>query len=125
MFRATPSHRTPTTWAGRGRVSAPTQYRFRRWSTIDQAARTGSAEVMLSSGSGTADVVATARDVAQAYELIDCVVDITFTTIIVSAPPTADRPPVTIMQSVRTRSTDYTRLAELDRLVQRITSGGV
>src|SRR6478752_5164067 len=71
------------------------------------------AEVMLSSGSGTADVVATAHDVAQAYELIDCVVDITFTTIIVSAPPTADRPPVTIMQSVRTRSTDYTRLAEL------------
>ncbi|PRC44612.1 hypothetical protein C6A85_99365, partial [Mycobacterium sp. ITM-2017-0098] len=32
------------------------------------------AEVMLFSGSGTADVVATAKDVAQAYRLTDCVV---------------------------------------------------
>lgn len=83
------------------------------------------AEVMLSSGSGTADVVATAQDVAQAYQLTDCVVDITFITIIVSAPPTADSPPVTIVRSVWTRSIDYTRLAQLDRLVRRITSGGV
>ncbi|BDY32016.1 threonine/serine ThrE exporter family protein [Mycolicibacterium mageritense] len=82
------------------------------------------AEVMLSSGSGTADVVATAQDVAQAYQLTDCVVDITVATIIVSALPTTDSPPVTIMRSVRARSTDYTRLAQLDRLVQRITTGG-
>ncbi len=83
------------------------------------------AEVMLSSGSGTADVVATAHDVARAYRLADVVVDVTVTTIIVSAPPTVDGPPVTIVRSVHARSTDYTRLAELDRLVQRITSGGV
>ena len=83
------------------------------------------AEVMLSSGSGTADIVATAQDVAQAYQLTDCIVDITFSTIIVSALPTADSPPVTIVRSVRNRSTDYTRLAGLDRLVRRITSGGV
>ncbi|MGF2946950.1 threonine/serine ThrE exporter family protein [Mycobacterium sp. Lab-001] len=83
------------------------------------------AEVMLSSGSGTADVVATAQDVTQAYGLTDCVVDIAVTTIIVSALSTADSPPVTIVRSVRTRSTDYSRLAELDRLVGRITSGGV
>ncbi|MBJ7464949.1 MAG: threonine/serine exporter family protein [Mycolicibacterium sp.] len=83
------------------------------------------AEVMLSSGSGTADIVATAQDVAQAYQLSDCVVDITFSTIIVSALPTADSPPLTIVRSVRARATDYTRLAELDKLVRRITSGGV
>jgi uncharacterized membrane protein YjjP (DUF1212 family) len=83
------------------------------------------AEVMLSSGSGTADVVATAQDVAQAYQLTDCVVDITFTTIIVSALPTADSPPVTIVRSVWTRAIDYTRLSQLDRLIQRITAGGV
>lgn len=83
------------------------------------------AEVMLSSGSGTADVVATAQDVAEAYQIKDCVVDITFTTIIVSALPNADHPPVTIVRSVRTRSTDFTRLAALDRLVREITSGGV
>ena len=83
------------------------------------------AEVMLSSGSGTADVVATAQDVAQAYRLTDCVVDITATTIIVSALPTAESPPVTIARSVRTRATDYTRLAEVDLLVQQIASGDV
>jgi uncharacterized membrane protein YjjP (DUF1212 family) len=83
------------------------------------------AEVMLSSGSGTADVVATAQDVAQAYRLTDCVVDITFTTIIVSALPTADSPPLTIMRTVRTRATDFTRLADLDNLIRRITAGGV
>ncbi len=83
------------------------------------------AEVMLSSGSGTADVVATAQDVAAAYQLSDCVVDIAVSTIIVSAPPTEDSPPVTIVRSVHARSTDYTRLAELDRLVCRITAGGV
>ncbi len=80
---------------------------------------------MLSSGSGTADVVATAQDVAQAYQLTDCVVDVFVTTIFVSALPTADSPPVTIVRSVQARSTDYTRLAELDGLVRRITSGGV
>ena len=83
------------------------------------------AEVMLSSGSGTADVVATAQDVAQAYRLTDCVVDVFVTTIFVSALPTADSPPVTIVRSVSARSTDYSRLSELDDLVRRITSGGV
>ena len=83
------------------------------------------AEVMLSSGSGTADIVATAQDVAQAYRLTDCVVDIFVTTVIVSALPTADSPPLTIVRAVHNRSTDYTRLGELDQLIQRITSGGV
>ncbi|WP_370331167.1 threonine/serine exporter ThrE family protein [Mycolicibacterium hippocampi] len=83
------------------------------------------AEVMLSSGSGTADVVATAQDVARAYRLTDCVVDIFVTTVFVSALPTADSPPITIVRSVNARSTDYTRVAELDRLVGRITTGGV
>ncbi len=70
------------------------------------------AEVMLSSGSGTAWMSSPAQDVAQAYQLTDCVVDITVTTIIVSALATTDTPPVTIMRSVRTRSTDYSWLAE-------------
>ncbi|MEZ0339350.1 threonine/serine exporter ThrE family protein [Mycobacterium sp. pV006] len=83
------------------------------------------AEVMLSSGSGTADVVATAQDVARAYQLTDCVVDVFVTTIFVSAPPTADTAPITIMRAVQARSTDYTRLSQLDTLVGRITSGGV
>lgn len=83
------------------------------------------AEVMLSSGAGTADVVATAQDVVRAYYITDCVVDVFVTTVFVSAPPTTDSPPITIVRSVHARSTDYTRVADLDRLVQRITSGGV
>ncbi len=83
------------------------------------------AEVMLSSGAGTADVVATAQDVAQAYRLTNCVADVFLTTVFVSALSTADSPPITIVRSVQARATDYTRVAELDLLVQRITSGGV
>ncbi len=83
------------------------------------------AEVMLSSGSGTADVVVTAQDVAAAYQLHDCVIDVFVTTIFASAMTTEASPPVTIVRSAHARSTDYSRLAVLDRLVRRITSGGV
>ncbi|MCX2929365.1 threonine/serine exporter family protein [Mycobacterium sp. CVI_P3] len=115
--------RDPASGAGqRSRVSASLGDRHTR-RVLDLTIRL--AEVMLSSGSGTADVVATAQDVAQAYQLTDCVVDVLVTTIFVSALPTADSPPVTIVRSVQARSTDYTRLAELDALVRRITSGGV
>lgn len=115
--------RDPASGAGqRSRVSGGLSERHTR-KVLDLTVRL--AEVMLSSGSGTADVVATAQDVAQAYQLTDCVVDVFVTTIFVSALPTADSPPVTIVRSVQARSTDYSRLAELDRLVRRITSGGV
>lgn len=115
--------RDPASGAGqRRRVSGGLSERHTR-KVLDLTVRL--AEVMLSSGSGTADVVATAQDVAQAYQLTDCVVDVFVTTIFVSALPTADSPPVTIVRAVNARSTDYTRLAELDELVRRITSGGV
>ena len=118
-----PGRRDPAPVAGQRRKAADGLGDLHTRKVLDLTIRL--AEVMLSSGSGTADVVATAQDVAQAYRLTDCVVDIAVTTIFVSALPTADSPPVTIVRSVQTRSTDYTRLAELDRLVQRITSGGV
>ncbi|MBB2773308.1 MULTISPECIES: threonine/serine ThrE exporter family protein [Mycolicibacterium] len=115
--------RDPASGAGqRRRVSGGLSERHTR-KVLDLTVRL--AEVMLSSGSGTADVVATAQDVAQAYQLTDCVVDVFVTTIFVSALPTADSPPVTIVRAVHARSTDYSRLAELDLLVRRITSGGV
>ncbi|EJZ06698.1 threonine/serine ThrE exporter family protein [Mycolicibacterium vaccae] len=115
--------RDPASGAGqRRRISGGLSERHTR-KVLDLTVRL--AEVMLSSGSGTADVVATAKDVAQAYQLTDCVVDVFVTTIFVSALPAADSPPVTIVRAVQARSTDYSRLAELDRLVRRITSGGV
>ncbi|WP_193048279.1 threonine/serine exporter family protein [Mycolicibacterium baixiangningiae] len=120
---AVPGRRDPASGAGQRRpVSGQMSDRHTR-KVLDLTARL--AEVMLSSGSGTADVVATAQDVAQAYQLTDCVVDVFVTTIFVSALPAADSPPVTIVRAVHARSTDYSRLAELDLLVRRITSGGV
>lgn len=120
---ALPGRRDPAPIAGQRRRSANRVGDVHTRKVLDLTIRL--AEVMLSSGSGTADIVATAQDVAQAYQLGDCVVDITFSTIIVSALPTADSPPLTIVRAVRHRATDYTRLAELDTLVRRITSGGV
>ncbi|KWX66424.1 threonine/serine exporter ThrE family protein [Mycobacterium sp. NAZ190054] len=116
-------HRDPASGAGqRRRVSGGLSERHTR-KVLDLTIRL--AEVMLSSGSGTADVVATAKDVAQAYQLSDCVVDVFVTTIFVSALPDEESAPVTIVRAVQARSTDYSRLAELDQLVQRITAGGV
>ena len=114
-------HRDPAPAAGRRTYTADGVSDIHTRKVLDLTTRL--AEVMLSSGSGTADVVDTAQDVAAAYRLSDCVVDVTSSTIIVSALTTADSPPVTIMRSVRARSTDYTRLAELDLLVQRVTAG--
>lgn len=118
-----PGHRDPAPVAGQRRRSDQDVDERHTRAVLDLTIRL--AEVMLFSGSGTADVVATAKDVAQAFRLTDCVVDVFVTTVFVSALPTADSPPVTIVRTVRTRSTDYTRLADLDRLVKRITSGGV
>jgi uncharacterized membrane protein YjjP (DUF1212 family) len=118
-----PGRRDPAPAAGQRRRDAQGLDELHTRTVLDLTIRL--AEVMLFSGSGTADVVATAKDVAQAYRLTDCVVDVFVTTVFVSALPSDDSPPVTIVRTVRTRSTDYTRLAELDLLVQRITSGGV
>jgi uncharacterized membrane protein YjjP (DUF1212 family) len=118
-----PGRRDPAPDAGQRRRSGQDLDDRHTRAVLDLTIRL--AEVMLFSGSGTADVVATAQDVAQAYRLTDCVVDIFVTTVFVSALPTEDSPPVTIVRTVRTRSTDYTRLADLDLLVKRITSGGV
>lgn len=118
-----PGQRDPAPDAGQRRRSGQDLDERHTRAVLDLTVRL--AEVMLFSGSGTADAVATAKDVAQAYRLTDCVVDVFSTTVFVSALPTADSPPVTIVRTVRMRSTDYTRLADLDRLVKRITSGGV
>ena len=123
LRKALRGYRDPAPVAGRRSRAAAGMGDVHTRKVLDLTIRL--AEVMLSSGSGTADVVATTQDVAVAYRLTDCIVDITVATIIVSALPTADSPPVTIMRAVRTRSTDYTRLAELDSLVGRITSGGI
>jgi uncharacterized membrane protein YjjP (DUF1212 family) len=120
---ALPGRRDPAPIAGQRRRTVRDVGDLHTRRVLDLTIRL--AEVMLSSGAGTADVIATAEDVALAYRLTDCVVDVFGTTALVSALPTADSPAVTIVRAVHVRSTDYTRLADLDQLVQRITSGGV
>lgn len=123
LQKAMRGRRDPAPSAGQRRRNTDTLGDIHTRKVLDLTVRL--VEVMLSSGSGTADVVATAQDVAQAYQLSDCVIDIAASVIIVSALPGADTAPLTIVRSVRTRSIDYTRLDALDQLVQQITFGGV
>jgi uncharacterized membrane protein YjjP (DUF1212 family) len=85
---------------------------------LDLVLRIG--EVQLASGAGAADVAATILAVANACGLERCEVDVTFTSITVCC---LDGTPVTALRVVRSRSLDYTRLAEVERLVRDITAG--
>lgn len=88
---------------------------------LDLALRIG--EVLLSSGTAAMDTTGYILAVTGAYGLPRCEVDITFTSISISAPRGLSRPPVNTMRVVRYRSLDYTRLAAVDRLVAQARSG--
>ncbi|GAB2933681.1 threonine/serine exporter family protein [Rhodococcus aerolatus] len=75
-------------------------------------------EVLLSSGTGSSDCIAGIVAVCGAYGLPHVEVDVTFTCITVSAHRGLQHTPVSAMRVVRYRSMDYTRLAEVDRLVR-------
>ncbi|UZJ24386.1 threonine/serine exporter family protein [Rhodococcus antarcticus] len=82
---------------------------------LDLALRIG--EVLLSSGTAAMDTTGYVLAVTGAYGLPRCEVDITFTSITISAHRGLSRPPVNTLRVVNYRSLDYTRLAEVDRLV--------
>ena len=88
---------------------------------LDLALRVG--EVLLSSGAAAADVTGDMQSITLAYGLPRCEVDITFTAISVSANRGLSSPPVNTMRVVNYRSLDYTRLAEVDRVVRRVQRG--
>ncbi|CRK61197.1 membrane protein, putative [Alloactinosynnema sp. L-07] len=88
---------------------------------LDLALRIG--EVQMSSGAGAADVTATIIAVANAYGLPHCEVDVIFTSITVACHRGTELSPVTSLRVVQSRSLDYTRLAAVETLVGRITSG--
>ncbi|WP_436493395.1 threonine/serine ThrE exporter family protein [Actinokineospora sp. HUAS TT18] len=88
---------------------------------LDLALRIG--EVQMSSGAGAADVTATIIAVANAYGLPHCEVDVIFTSITVACHRGTELSPVTSLRVVQSRSLDYTRLAAVETLVNRITSG--
>ncbi|WP_209648091.1 threonine/serine ThrE exporter family protein [Kibdelosporangium banguiense] len=86
---------------------------------LDLALRIG--EVELSSGAGASDVTATIIAVANACGLLNCEVDVTFTSITVCCHRGPEVAPVTSLRVVHSRGLDYTRLAEVERLVRDIT----
>ncbi|ROP38872.1 threonine/serine ThrE exporter family protein [Saccharothrix texasensis] len=90
---------------------------------LDLALRVG--EAQMAGGAGVADVTATILAVTTAYGLPNTEVDVIYTSITVSCHRGTETAPVTTMRVVRGRSVDYTRLAAVEDLIRRITSGGV
>jgi uncharacterized membrane protein YjjP (DUF1212 family) len=90
---------------------------------LDLALRIG--EVELSSGAGASDVTATIIAVANACGLSHCEVDVTFTSITVCCHRGPELAPVMSLRVVRSRGLDYTRLAEVERLVRDVTRGRI
>ncbi|WP_433871077.1 threonine/serine ThrE exporter family protein [Saccharopolyspora sp. CA-218241] len=88
---------------------------------LDLGLRIG--EVQMASGAGASDVTATIIGVVNAYGLPHCEVDVIYTSITVSCYRGTDLPPITSLRVVRNRSIDYTRLADAEDLVRRITAG--
>ncbi|MGP4019487.1 threonine/serine ThrE exporter family protein [Saccharopolyspora sp. 5N708] len=88
---------------------------------LDLGLRIG--EVQMASGAGASDVTATIIAVVNAYGLPHCEVDVIYTSITVSCYRGTDLPPITSLRVVRNRSIDYTRLADVEALLRRITAG--
>ncbi|MGV9709184.1 threonine/serine ThrE exporter family protein [Gordonia sp. NPDC003424] len=85
---------------------------------LDLATKIGA--VLLDSGTAAVDTQHQIEFVAGVYGLEDVDVDVTYNTIVVSARRGATLPPITTMEQVYYRSMDFTRLAQIDRLVRRI-----
>ncbi|MBJ7288295.1 threonine/serine exporter family protein [Williamsia sp.] len=87
---------------------------------LDLAIKVGS--VLLDSGTGAIDTQTQIRFVAGMFGVERCDVDVTYNTIMASARRGSSMPPVTAMRTVHYRSLDFTRLAQVDRLIRKIRS---
>ncbi|WP_082501661.1 threonine/serine ThrE exporter family protein [Williamsia sp. Leaf354] len=87
---------------------------------LDLAIKVGS--VLLDSGTGAIDTQTQIRFVAGMFGVERADVDVTYNTIMVSARRGSSMPPVTAMRTVHYRSLDFTRLAQVDRLIRKIRS---
>ncbi|MFG2825575.1 threonine/serine exporter ThrE family protein [Kitasatospora sp. NPDC048365] len=86
---------------------------------LDLSLRIG--ELLLASGEAAEDVEAAMLGIAHAYRLDHCEPQVTFTLISISHQPSLIDAPVTADRVVRRRTSDYTRLAAVYRLVADIT----
>ncbi|WP_407989604.1 threonine/serine ThrE exporter family protein [Kitasatospora sp. CMC57] len=87
---------------------------------LDLTLRIG--ELLLASGEAAEDVEAAMLGIAHAFRLDHCEPQVTFTLIGISYQPSLVEPPVTADRVVRRRTSDYTRLAAVYRLVADITA---
>lgn len=90
---------------------------------LDLATKIGA--VLLDSGTSARDTQAQVEFVAGAYGLDDVDVDVTYNRIIASARRGATLPPITTMEQVDYRSLDFTRLADVDRLIRHVRNSGI
>ncbi|GJF29690.1 membrane protein [Kitasatospora sp. NE20-6] len=87
---------------------------------LDLTLRIG--ELLLASGEAAEDVEAAMLGIAHAYRLDRCEPQVTFTLISITYHPSLVDPPVSAARTVRRRTSDYTRLAAVYRLVADITA---
>jgi uncharacterized membrane protein YjjP (DUF1212 family) len=85
---------------------------------LDLAAKIGAA--LLDAGTGAIDTRNQVELVAGIYGLEDVDVDVTYNTVLICARRGRTLPPITVSRSVYYRSLDFTRLAQIDRLVRQI-----
>ncbi|MBA9001342.1 MULTISPECIES: threonine/serine ThrE exporter family protein [Thermomonospora] len=88
---------------------------------LDLVLRVG--ELLLTSGESTERVTESMFGLAVAYELPRCEVQVTLTSLVVSAHPGNGRPPVTGSRAIRRRTPAYWRLTALHQLVQEASLG--
>ena len=88
---------------------------------IDLVLRVG--ELLLASGESTERVNEAMLGLAVAYELPRCEVQVTFTSLLVSAHPGGDALPVTGSRAIRRRTPAYWRLTALHQLVNEAAVG--
>lgn len=86
--------------------------------TMDLCLRIG--ELLLSSGAGAADVVATMQSVARHLGLRNPVIDVTFTSLAMAWQGDPEEPPLALLRNVVHREIDYEDLSRVDHLVRQI-----
>lgn len=86
--------------------------------TLDLALRVG--EVLLSNGAGAADVTATMSSIAHHLGLRQALVDVTFTSLVMSHQRGVDEPVVAMRRQVTHRENDYADLTAVDHLVAEL-----
>jgi uncharacterized membrane protein YjjP (DUF1212 family) len=90
---------------------------------LELAASVGA--ILMASGTPTMATVDQVTAITTAYGIERCEVDVISTTIHVSVYRGPTAPPASTLHSVQSRSLDYSRLAAVDRLIDRIRAGQV